>query len=201
MRRSDANRKLWFFITDPETVYEIWFEQYERGDPIRERRDQIVSQFMLMLRELTSKMDEAAALHTKVRQALAATGEDALDSEERESLTKLSADLRDFRSGISSPDELCEQSPTWTNYFGKEAALVAAQIFYAFHAEKRPLKQSDGIDFVHAIYLPHVDLWRGDKAFSDLLIKHKVKFWERIVPTLADLPGRIETEIRKGTQS
>jgi hypothetical protein len=34
MTRSDANRKLWFYITDPVTVYEGWFEQYGRDDPI-----------------------------------------------------------------------------------------------------------------------------------------------------------------------
>jgi hypothetical protein len=45
------------------------------------------------------------------------------------------------------------------------------------------------------MYLPYTDLWRGDKAFSDLLIKHKVTFGERVVPTLAELPERIEVEI------
>jgi len=56
---------------------------------------------------------------------------------------------------------------------------------------------SDGIDFVRAIYLPYCDLWRGDKAFSDLLVKHRVNFSERVVPTLASLPERIEMEIGK----
>jgi hypothetical protein len=50
---------------------------------------------------------------------------------------------------------------------------------------------------MHAMYLPHSDLWRGDRAFSDLLIKHGVNFSERVVPTLLDLPGRIEAEIVK----
>jgi hypothetical protein len=34
-------------------------------------------------------------------------------------------------------------------------------------------------------------------AFSDLLIKHKVKFSERVVSTLEELPLRIETEIAR----
>jgi hypothetical protein len=67
---------------------------------------------------------------------------------------------------------------------GEDGALIAAQILYAFHREGRPIKRSDAIDFLHASYPPHVDLWRGDKAFSDLLIKHKVKFSERVVTTL-----------------
>ena len=40
--------------------------------------------------------------------------------------------------------------------------------------------------------------WRGDKAFSDLLIKHKVAYSERVVPTLADLPARIAAEATRG---
>jgi hypothetical protein len=72
--------------------------------------------------------------------------------------------------------------------------LIAAQILYAFHREGRPIKRSDAIDFIHASYLPLVDLWRGDKAFGDLLIKHKVNFSERVVSTLEELPLRIETE-------
>jgi len=47
------------------------------------------------------------------------------------------------------------------------------------------------------MYLPYCDLWRGDKAFSDLLIKHRVNFCERAVPTLASVPERIEIEIGK----
>jgi hypothetical protein len=47
------------------------------------------------------------------------------------------------------------------------------------------------------MYLPYTDLWRGDRAFSDLLIKHRVSFSERVVPTLVDLPDRIEAELAK----
>jgi len=192
MTRSDANRKLWFYITDPVTVYEVWFEQYGRDDPIAERRDKMVDSFMLMLEQLKSKLDEAADLQATVNEAFAATGDDALSQEGREALMKLSTDLKEFRAEMISPQELYEQVPVWKEKFGDDAALVAAQILYAFHREKRPLKRSDGIDFVHAMYLPYSDLWRGDKAFSDLLKKHAVNFSERVVPTLMVLPERIE---------
>jgi len=45
------------------------------------------------------------------------------------------------------------------------------------------------------MYLPHADLWRGDRAFSTLLISSRVDFCNRIVPSLAELPGRIEAVI------
>jgi len=45
------------------------------------------------------------------------------------------------------------------------------------------------------MYLPHADLWRGDKAFSTLLINNRIDFCKRIVPSLAELPERIEAAI------
>jgi hypothetical protein len=197
MTRSDANKKLWFYITDPVTVYKIWFEQYGRDDPIVDRRDQIASTFVVMLEELNAIQSEGADIHAKVAEAFAATGDDGLSPEGRDRLTRLKADLKTFRAQMSSPQDLYERVPRWRELFGDQSALVASQILYAFHREGRAIKPSDGIDFVHAIYLPHTDLWRGDKAFSDLLIKHGVNFNERVVPTLAELPGRIEAEIAK----
>jgi hypothetical protein len=193
--RAEVNRKLWFYITDPVTIYEIWFEQYGRDDPIALRREQMANKFGAMLDELQAKLEEAATLDAKVKEACAATGDQGLSPEEREALLTLRASLKTFRSEMSSPHELCRQVPIWKDYFGDQAALVAAQILYAFHREKRRIKRSDAIDFVHAMYLPYTDLWRGDKGFSDLLIKHRVNFSERVVPTLLQLPSRIEGEI------
>jgi hypothetical protein len=195
--RSDANRKLWFYITDPVTVYEIWFEQYGGNSPIADRRDQISTKLVLMAQELQSMLGEAAKLQAEIKEAIAATGDDALSPVEHDRLRRLRAELRSFQEEISSPQDLYERSPNWKELFGDQAALVAAQILYAFHREKRSVRQSDGIDFVHAMYLPYTDLWRGDKAFSDLVIKHRVKFCERVVTKLEDLPERVEAEIAK----
>ena len=87
---------------------------------------------------------------------------------------------------------MTKKSPGWAKLYGKESGLIAAQILYAFHKDGRDIKDSDGIDLIHAMYLPHADLWRGDRPFSTLLINNRVDFCSRIVPSLADLPGRIE---------
>ncbi|MGD0764263.1 MAG: hypothetical protein ABR929_13935 [Roseiarcus sp.] len=195
--RNDANLKLRFDITDPVIAYEVWFERYGRDDPIAERRNNIASHLVLVLQEVQSMLGGAADLHARVKEAIALRGDDALSADGRERLLKLRADLKAFRAEITSPQELCERVPRWKELLGGQASLVAAQILFAFHREKRAIKQSDGIDFVHAMYLPYCDLWRGDKAFSDLLIKHRVNFCERAVPTLASVPERIEIEIGK----
>jgi superoxide dismutase, Cu-Zn family len=166
MSRGDLNLALWFYITDPKSVYEVWFEEYGREGPIAERRDRMVESFVVMLAGLQKMLDETFHLET-------------------------------FKAELRSPEDLNQRVPKWQKLFGAESALVAAQILYAYHREKRPIKRSDVIDFIHAMYLPHSDLWRGDRASGDLLIKHRVNFSDRIVPRLADLPTRVESELSK----
>lgn len=48
---------------------------------------------------------------------------------------------------------------------------------------------------MHAIYLPHCDLWRGDRPFSNLLLHSELPYKKRIVASLLDLPDRIEQEL------
>jgi len=99
--------------------------------------------------------------------------------DERAELLRLRTNLKIFRAEMMSPQQLCEDVPVWRQLFGDESALLAAEIFFAFEREKRPIMDSDEIDFVHAIYLPHTDLWRGDRSFADLLKEHKVSFSDR----------------------
>ena len=201
MSRDEANRKLWSFINDPASIYELWFEQCNWDCPIMERRDNIAGKFVTMLRELRGMMMRTKDLRDKITAELNVTGDEALSSEERSQLLRLRKDLKTFREEISSPQQLCEDVPIWKQLFGNESALLAAEVLYAFERDKRPIKDSDGIDFVHVMYLPHTDLWRGDRAFSDLLIRHKVSFSGRVVPTLLELPTRIEVELEKQAPS
>ena len=133
MTRSDANRKLLFYLTDPETVYKTWFEYYGLPNPVAERRDMMVSKLMLVLQELPAALDRQEALRVDIMSALAATGGDTLGPEDRQKLVKLDRDLEIFRAEITSPQELSNQAPRWRDLVGDKAALVAAQILYAFH--------------------------------------------------------------------
>ncbi len=201
LSRDEANRKLWIHFTDPVLVYQTWFELYGKDNPIAERRDRMAATFTTMLMEQGRMLDEEASLRSRVKGMLAETGGDEpLEPEDRVALKKLSRDLKTFRAEITSPDEMNRQVPRWEEIVGAESARVAAQIFQALHRDKRAIKRSDATDFIHAMYLPHADLWRGDKAFSDLLIKHKVDSADRIVPTLTDLPGRIDAGLRSRQQ-
>jgi hypothetical protein len=197
MSRAEANTNIWFYITDPATVYGIWFEDYGRGDPIAERRDRLVDGLMEMLESLRKMLDGSVQLERNIKDAFAGKGGELLTPEEHEALVKLSSDVTTFKAELNSPNDLYERVPKWRELFGDDSALIAAQILYAYLCEKRPIKRSDGIDFVHAMYLPHTNLWRGDRAFSDLLIKHRVKFSDRIISALSDVPTRVEAEFQK----
>jgi len=162
---------------------------------IVDRRDQMASKLALMLSELKAMLDDQAALRAEIRSELTATGDSALSAPAREKLTTLEREVKTFGGELKSPQELTKNAPRWQELFGKESGLIAAQIFYAFHKEGRDIKNSDAIYLIHAMYLPHADLWRGDKAFSTLLINNRVDFCNRIVPSLMELPGRIEVAI------
>lgn len=190
--RAEVNEKLWFFITDPASIFELWFEQCGWSSPIVERRENIATMFVTMLRGFRETMAKQSDLRATVSSELKATGDGGLMPDERAALLELQKKLKIFRSEMMSPEQLCDDVPRWRELFGDESAALAAQIFYAFERENRPIKKSDGIDFVHALYLPHTDLWRGDRSFADLLRKHEVRFSDRVVPTLLELPARIE---------
>lgn len=195
--REEANRKLWVHLTDPVMFYETWFERYGRGNPLETRGEELASMLMAMFEKLQAMLDEEAALRADVKKALNAKGEDALNAEDRGKLTKVLSDLKTFRAEIKSPDDLTERVPAWKKTVGEKSARLAAQIMFAFHRDKRRLERSDAVDFIHAMYLPYTDLWRGDRAFGGLLTRHKVDYWERVVPTLTELPSRIEAELTK----
>ena len=155
----------------------------------------MASKLTLMLSELKGMLAEQADLRAKLRSELTATGENALSAEGREALTALEREVKTFGSELKSPEELTNNASRRKELFGEESGLLAAQILYAFHKDGRDIKNSDGIDLIHAMYLPHADLWRGDKAFSTLLINNRIDFCTRIVPSLGELPGRIEAAI------
>lgn len=53
------------------------------------------------------------------------------------------------------------------------------------------VEASFGGDLMHAMYIPHVSVWRSDRRFSKLAQERRVQGTARIVPTLAALPDAI----------
>ena len=193
--RGEANAKIRCYLTDPVSIYNTWFDCYGLDNPIVDRRDKLASKLAQMLGELNGMVGSAGDLRAALRSELTATGDRALSAPAREQLTALDREVKTFVRELQSPEELTKNAPGWAKHYGKASGLIAAQILHAFHKDGRDIKQSDGIDLVHAMYLPHADLWRGDRAFSTLLINNRVDLCSRIVSSLAELPERIEAAI------
>jgi hypothetical protein len=191
MTRDVANKTLRTYITDPTSFYEIWYEKYHRDNPALIRRDAIAIKITVMLNELKGMLDETSKIRLDVDRLLkVAPDMSELSAEDRANLLRLKQEIRDFRGEITSPEEMAKL-PAWREMAGEEGSIIAAQIFYALYREQRDLRESDAIDLIHAMYLPHADLWRGDRAFSHLLIKNRVHLHEKVVPSLVELPDRI----------
>ena len=134
---------------------------------------------------------------TDLKERIRALSEIAATREEREQVRELRTRVNQFTTEIHSPEWVLQRFPGFLNSFGSESAMVAAGALVGLYLEKRELKRSDAIDLIHATYLPHTDLWRGDRGFSHLLLKYKVKYNERVVSTLDSLVPRIEDELTK----
>src|SRR3984893_17418812 len=92
--RAEANNKLRCYLTDPVHIYNTWFYYYAMDNPIVDRRDLMASKLTLMLSELKAMLDEQAALRTKIRSALTATGDSALSAPAREKLTMFEREVK-----------------------------------------------------------------------------------------------------------
>ena len=190
--REEVNRNLRKRISDPVLFYKNWIEPYAM-DGFLEKRGRLLDMLREMIDSLQSMLDEHASLFAEVNRLLKTSGDDILSRKERDDVIRLTGDLKNFKQEITSAADLRDRVPRWTELYGERSALVAVEVMFALHREKNRLrKASDAIDFAHALFLPHVDLWRGDRAFSDLLKKHRVTCWERVVPALSQLPARID---------
>jgi hypothetical protein len=174
--RCQANREMRLYFSDPATVYKVHFEHLGYANPVIQRRDQLSSDIIRILEQLHNEL--IPELVHEIQQA--------------QLPYKVRNEYEQKVKELLSPHEI----PALTELFGQKSAKVTIQILYAFLSEKnRSFQRSDAIDLIHAMYLPHTDLWRRDRAFTNLLAKYKVDYHERVVRTLFELPSRIEREM------
>ncbi|GIK87989.1 MAG: hypothetical protein BroJett026_34700 [Betaproteobacteria bacterium] len=73
--------------------------------------------------------------------------------------------------------------------------LFAIGLSASLPTNARPLKSSDPIDALHALYLPHVDLFRADAFMADLIKKVAPEFASGVVSSLHALPSSIQARM------
>ena len=81
-----------------------------------------------------------------------------------------------------------------SNLVGRVISAYTKQILgISGHAAK--IERSFGGDLVHALYLPHVDLWRGDRRFAEIVRNSVPHYAARVVPTPSSLLAAIDRQL------
>lgn len=187
-----AEEEFLSFITDIELFITAWFEYDERGDFLFENLNQPIQ-----------KITDAIILLNECL-LLLADGRKTIKGFEKEirknDLMLLFADdLKNLKRNSYKIDKIDKawlldllENKKIRNEFPE--SFWDSIICYINDKVKRTdnIKKSDIGDIMHSIYIPYCDLWRGDKDFSNTLIKGDLPQKEKIVSRLSDLPKRVD---------
>jgi hypothetical protein len=191
-----ASRKLFGSVAEPVKFVEVYFEKLDT--------DQAV------LPSLMSQMGSAfEALFVELRDRALPL---ELDKIGRSQLEKMIVERNKTvgRAILGMVDSECEEfgiDPTlmaklvgdedFSNdlpackLYGGLVEAYALQIL-GLSGSVAKVERSFAGDMVHALYLSHVDIWRGDRRFSTLLKGVMPHLANRVIPTIKELPVAID---------
>lgn len=186
--REAANSVLRKSIAEPESLFRVWFDHYGKSSPVTQMGREFAENISVAL----SQLKEIKDVLLQLRRSGQINSETWSDIRLRKITRNFNKEWRDRIDEMSrevlDPEVLYHR---FARNFSDEQAHVASDVLYALAFEGRELEPSIGADVMHSLYLPSVDIWRGDSAFSHVLIKHEVRYSEKIVQRLEDLPARI----------
>jgi hypothetical protein len=188
---SEALRKC---ITDPAHFFELWFVHFENKgvlqglveDHVSRLRDGIVQlQKLFFTFEAESKSLQSQAAISKrsyreLKNNFSAMGM-KLDLPPPNHAKV--ATVGDLLISLEKPREL--------NALPEHSQVLLWEFMKAYMGPRK-INNSSIRDMMHAMYIPHCDLWRGDRKFSRLLNDLPISHKSSIVPSLSELPSRIE---------
>ena len=188
-------------INSPELFFEHWFIKCENQNPIKfvlqnavNQMRSVIDKLQMMLKEIKAKEDEDKNKVKKIRAAEKALHESMKNDDPTVIPQKIkllpTPNVSLEINSITNPYELESFSPDF-----QKLIWEFIKAFVAFNGE-RNFQDSDVADLMHALYIPHCDLWRGDRSFSNLLLKSELNFKSKIVPSLRELPARIESALK-----
>ena len=91
---------------------------------------------------------------------------------------------------LASDPELVQLVPE-AQIVGKILPAYVRQII-GLSGQEAKIERSFGGDLVHALYLPHVDLWRGDRRFAAVVAGALPQYADRLVAKATALPAAID---------
>lgn len=111
-------------------------------------------------------------------------------------LSMAKEDIAEFNIEPSAFEELIADSRIKQNV---HSALVVGEIvpryveqILALSGQPAKIEHSFGGDLIHAMYLPHVDLWRADRRFSQIVKTAVPKFANRVIARRNELVQSID---------
>jgi len=100
----------------------------------------------------------------------------------------------DLFEKMSRDTALVNKVPSASNAGKLLSSYIAQTVGLVGSASK--VERSFGGDLMHAVYLPHVDLWRADRRFAHLAKLAVPGFKNKVVTRCTELPGAIEHLLR-----
>lgn len=189
----EASRRLFSSMAKPTAFVRWYFQKYEGEKDLptwlRSTGESIQSAIEAMANEVARfEMEEVVRFHPHALQVwrpkLASTiAGFAMDDGEEFGLTN------DVIHVIQNHPEV-HSIPCCGNTVALIGEYVAQCI--GLRGTKSSVERSLGGDLVHAMYIPYVDVWRGDRRFSKLIEDVNAQGATLIVPKLSDLPAVIE---------
>jgi hypothetical protein len=184
-----ANRELLKIVTDPVLYIVSWFDMAGKSNTFTKdmqvhfhRIEEDLQKVIHASNEARRSLKEMKRLERDLYR-LSAPAEVIVNHKHAKSKLERSIDVRNALKGREKLHELF-------GAFGLE--VMAAYLNERVDPNGMKARSSDLVDIIHALYIPHCDLWRGDSTFSNMLIKRSVPYSDRVVARLSELPARIE---------
>ncbi|MGE4298948.1 MAG: hypothetical protein AB7E47_13050 [Desulfovibrionaceae bacterium] len=188
--RKDFQRKIEKIINDPES-YVLDVHGYR---PILTEMMQQFHDVASTIRISIESLEAALAQHKEKLEELSKTKKQLLSSNmhpiEKNTVKQI---LKNFKSQMDTGNLASRYCTKLPKMFPKYC-LDVLDIYIKEHLlqPSRNWNESDFGDIIHSLFIPHSNLWRGDTSFCNLMLKNDIRFKERVVPKLLDLPSRIE---------
>jgi hypothetical protein len=196
--REEADTAFLESLRDPRWMMRWFAEHHERMTPIS---DWVRSPS----KSIASTMRDAAAMVKELRIDAAAKGE-ALKSaifttagmrQLQDAMVKrvanhVLASTYPASAAIDDVQRLDEQCPSLTT-----AVRALHSVMFSSVAADRPRQplESDFVDALHAMYAPHVDLFRADRFMAPHIQKLVTRYGTTVVPSLLELPALISARL------
>jgi hypothetical protein len=191
-----ASRRLFGAIAEPVKFVEAYFEKVETDRTLLPSwMSKIGSDFARLFVEFRD-MAQPHMVDASTRNQVRAMVSDRAKSAGRSILGMVDDETEEF--GIDaellarflSDESFFDELPACKNY-GRMVTAYVLQVT-GLSGSRGSVERSFGGDMVHSLYLPHVDLWRGDRRFSVLLKSAVPELAGRVVPTIKELPSAID---------